>query len=101
MPVGYKEAFGLSDNPFGPRKRFGALPPNLTASLEKQPLLLHQNGDLERLYCDKISSFQTACDDLAALLEADGYAVDSPESGVASYLVAVEGDRGAGKTTLA
>lgn len=100
MPLTYKEAFGLTDNPFGPRRRVGALPKHLTASLEKQPLLLHQHDDLEKLYCDKISSFQTACQKLDALLEADGYAPAS-DDGVASYLIAVEGDRGAGKTTLA
>src|SRR5437868_9078598 len=101
MAVGYKEAFGLSDNPFGPRRRVDAVPPNLTAELERQPLLLHQNEGLEKLYCEKISSFWTACADLEALLEADGYVTDPRGGGVASYLVAIEGDRGAGKTTLA
>ncbi|HLF12562.1 MAG TPA: ATP-binding protein [Gammaproteobacteria bacterium] len=101
MPIGYKEAFGLSDNPFGPRRKVGTLPPNLTAELEKRPLLLHRHGDLEKLYCNKIPSFRTACENLDTLLEADGYVTDPPGGGVASYLVAIEGDRGAGKTTLA
>jgi hypothetical protein len=101
MPLGYKEAFGLRDNPFGPRRKVGALPPNLTADLQVKPLLLHRNPDLEKLFCDKIVSFRTACEDLKILLEADGYVADGPSDGIASYFVAIEGDRGTGKTTLA
>ena len=101
MPFGYKEAFALSDNPFGPRQRVGALPPNLTSELEKRPLLVHRDSKLDPLYCDNIQSFRTACEDLETLLEADGYLADPPGRGVASYLTAIEGDRGAGKTTLA
>lgn len=100
MPLGYKEAFGLSDNPFGPRKKVGQLPPSLTAELEKKPLLLHKDEALEQLYCERISSFQAACENLSALLDADGYVTGSSE-GVASYLIGIDGDRGAGKTTLA
>jgi hypothetical protein len=101
MAVGYKEAFGLSDNPFGPRRAVGTLPPNLTVELEKQPLLLHRNTKLDQLYCDKIISFRTACENLETLLEVDGYSENPPGRGVASYLISIEGDRGAGKTTLA
>jgi len=101
MAFGYKEAFGLSDNPFGPRKPVGKLPPNLTFDLEKRPLLLHRSEGLEQLYCDKIPSFVAACKDMEALFEADGYTLDPPARGVTSYLVAIAGDRGAGKTTLA
>lgn len=101
MPFGYKEAFGLSDNPFGPRRPVGKLPPNLTVELEKRPLLLHRDARLDQLYCDKIPSFRRACEDLETLLEADGYVEDPPVRGVTSYMVAIEGDRGAGKTTLA
>jgi hypothetical protein len=97
----YKEAFGLSDNPFGPRRPVGTLPPNLTVAPEKQPLLLHRDAKLDQLYCDKISLFRAACEDLQTLLEADGYSMDPLGRGVSSYLVAIEGDRGAGKTTLA
>jgi hypothetical protein len=101
MPVGYRQAFGLSDNPFGPRRPVDTLPPNLTVELEKRPLLLHREAKLEKLYCDKICSFQTACKDLETLLEAVGYSEDPAARGVASYLLAIEGDRGSGKTTLA
>jgi len=101
MALGYKEAFGLRDNPFGPRRKVGTLPPNLTADLQVKPLLLHRNDDLEKLFCDKIVSFRTACEDLKALLEADGYMADEPSDGTASYFIAIEGDRGTGKTTLA
>lgn len=102
MPVwGYKEAFGLSDNPFGPRRRLGAVPAPLTADLEKKPLFLHKNNELETLYCDKIPSFRDACDHMGTILDAAGYEEADPGNGVASYLIVVEGDRGAGKTTLA
>jgi len=101
MPLGYKEAFGLKDNPFGPRRRVDTLPPNLTSDLQVNPLLLHRNKILDKLFCDKISSFQTACEDLTNMLEADGYTAKKPSEGVAPYLVAIDGDRGAGKTTLA
>jgi energy-coupling factor transporter ATP-binding protein EcfA2 len=101
MPIGYREAFGLSDNPFGPRRRVGTLPPNLTVELEKRPLLVHRDARLDQLYCDRIQSFVTACKDLETLVEADGYLENPPGRGTASYLVAIEGDRGSGKTTLA
>lgn len=101
MPFGYKEAFGLSDNPFGPRRQVGGLPPNLTQELEKRPLLLHRDSRLDHLYCEKLPSFNSACLNFQALVEADGYTADPPQRGVTSYMVMIGGDRGAGKTTLA
>jgi len=101
MPVGYKEAFGLSDNPFGPRRQYGTVAPALTLDLQFKPLLLHRDAQLARLYCDKIPSFANACQKMEALLEADAYTANPPGRGVASYLISIEGDRGTGKTTLA
>jgi hypothetical protein len=101
MALRYKEAFGLKDNPFGPRYQFGQVPPPLTRELQINPLLLHKDAGLGDLYCDKISSFRKACEKMEARLESDGYSADPPERGVSSYLVAIEGDSGAGKTTLA
>lgn len=101
MPLRYKEAFGLSDNPFGPRQPVGKLPPLLTAALESQPIILHKNAELLPLYCDKIPSFRSAVEDLETLLVAEGYSLNPPMRGLAPYLVAIDGDRGAGKTTLA
>jgi hypothetical protein len=97
----YPEAFGLHDNPFGPRLPFGNVPPPLTVELENRPLFVHLNEDLDALYCQNIPSFEAACNRLNALLKANGYKLDPPTRGVSSYLIAIDGDRGAGKTTLA
>jgi GTPase SAR1 family protein len=101
MPIRYIEAFGLSDNPFGPRLQWRQVSPPLTVSLEKRPLLVHKDARLDALYCEKIPSFKSAFDKLKAVLDASGYTVDPPVRGVAPFLVAIEGDRGTGKTTLA
>jgi hypothetical protein len=101
MSVRYKEAFGLSDNPFGPLLAFDKVPPNLTLELAKRPLFVHKNDGLDQLCCEKISSFKKACDKFEGLLEVSGYTANPVGRGVTSYLISVQGDRGAGKTTLA
>jgi hypothetical protein len=101
MPLGYPQAFGLSDNPFGPRQKVGALPPASTADLQTKPLLVHRTKGLDTLYCDNLPSFLKACKELDAALNADGYTTDPMARGTSHYFIAVEGDRGAGKTTLA
>jgi hypothetical protein len=103
MAFGYKQAFGLSDNPFGPRQQFRTVSDDLTADLETKPLLLHKDKErlLNELYCDTIPSFRDASRKLKIRLEADGYSEDPPARGKSSYAVAILGDRGAGKTTLA
>lgn len=101
MAIRYQEAFGLRDNPFGPRLRWGKVPPHLTVELERRPLLVHRDPGLDELYCEKIPSFKSACESLEILFEANGYSLNPLSRGVASYLVAIQGDRGAGKTTLA
>jgi hypothetical protein len=99
--MGYKEAFGLKDNPFGPMQAVPGLPPRLTADLQTRPLLLHKNDKLEQFYCESLSSFYQAYNDLDVALEVAGYTANPPGRGVSSYLVSIGGDRGAGKTTLA
>lgn len=101
MAAGYKEAFGLADNPFGPARPVPGLPVPLTANLQVRPLMLHRNPKLNDLYCESLSSFQDACKKLEVALEVAGYTANPPDRGTASYLVSIAGDRGAGKTTLA
>jgi hypothetical protein len=101
MVIGYREAFGLNDNPFGPITRICGLPPSLTREMQARPLLIHRNPGLELLYCEDIAASRTACQDLETTLETAGYRAEPPERGISSYLVAIEGDRGSGKTTLA
>jgi len=101
MATGYKEAFGLADNPFGPTKAVLGMPLPLTANLQSRPLLLHRNANLNQLYCESLSSFQDACKELEAVIEVDGYTANPPDRGGTSYMVSIAGDRGAGKTTLA
>ncbi len=106
MPVRYPEAFGLRDNPFGPRLQWRTVPPNLTNALEKRPLLVHRDPALDPLYCREISYLKSACESLEITVEAGGYSLDPATRepltrGTTSYFVAIEGDRGAGKTTLA
>src|SRR6185503_14833254 len=104
MAFGYRQAFGLSDNPFGPRRQFRAVSKDLTIELEINPLLLHKDAsaELDTLFCNSIPSFANACKRLDSQLERDGYiAADPPERGNNSYFVAILGDKGSGKTTLA
>lgn len=101
MTIDYSEAFGLSDNPFGPYNLVTGIPAPLTRNLQARPLYLHRNPNLQILYCERLSAFETASSTFDSTLNTIGYRSATNQRGTSPVLVTVEGDKGAGKTTLA
>jgi hypothetical protein len=101
MTIDYSQAFGLSDNPFGPYNVVTGIPAALTRNLQARPLYVHRNANLGSLYCEKLSAFDAACSAFDLTLNTIGYRSATNQRGTSPVLVTVEGDRGAGKTTLA
>jgi len=101
MPIGYPQAFALSDNPFGPKRPLAGIPPRLMQMLERRPLLLHKEHRLQTLYCDAI--FAKTSSDFEIILAAAAYVAEPPppSRGSMPHAFLIQGDRGTGKTTLA
>lgn len=101
MPIGYLQAFALSDNPFGPKRPLPGIAPRLMQMLERRPLLLHKEQRLQTLYCDAV--FAKTCLDFQIILAAAAYVAEPPppSRGSMPHAFLIQGDRGTGKTTLA
>jgi hypothetical protein len=96
--LSYEEAFLLRDNPFCPNKLLdGMTNPLLMSNLSAQPLQVHRDCTLMSLYFQGLAS--TALSEFKDMVADAGY--EPPDIGNQSFLTAILGAQGTGKTTLA
>jgi hypothetical protein len=92
---------GLSDNPFDPARELPEVEDYLLQDLVTQPLQVHIAPALKALYCPNLGKFADHLADFKNELRLKGYAQDPPSASRSSFIFAIRGPKGSGKTTLA
>jgi len=102
MPITYKQAFALTDNPFGPSTPFPDMTrPNLLSDIQSLPLNIHREPKLKQLYCADAGPFRAHFDRFSRAIGRRHFSSNPASRGVTSDLVVIRGDQGTGKTSFA
>jgi len=100
QPLDSEMLFGLSENPFNPR-RFNNIDKRALDRLWNDPLALDEHPALEPLFVAEAGPFYAQLSHFAGRLKAAGYGfVDNPRLGSESFVFRVVGPSGSGKSTL-
>jgi GTPase SAR1 family protein len=95
------KAFALTEFPFDPVDIPGIDNPLLIPdSLMKEPLPIHKEEKLMRLYCSEIATFADNEAKFMRLMRMGGYSFERPRVGRRQYIFFVRGSVGTGKSTL-
>lgn len=104
MPSTYRTAFGLVDNPFGPKKPFKGVNGFLMKHLEINPLRLDNDEGLMKLYVSDAGPFDLRYNEYCTKLQGENYSHNPAPGdlavGINSFIFFIHGAVGTGKSTL-